>query len=157
MILTVDVGTRIGGTPAPKGSLRCVSRHARGWHSNLQEDNHATAPWRGLVCRAARRITAQTGVTGIVGPIGVDITVTLPLPASVRPEKRTWPYVKGKGAGDVDKLARTILDGLQDAGLYADDAQVVELTVRKCYPHTPGVPDRLDRPGATIRIYPIGA
>lgn len=157
MILTVDVGAHIWGTPAPKGSLRCVSRHVRGWHPNLQEDNAATKPWRDAVCRAARRITAQTGVTGIEGPIGVDITVTLPLPASVRPAKRTWPYVKGKGAGDVDKLARTILDALQDAGMYADDAQVVQLAVTKCYPHTPNVPDQLERPGATIRIYPIGA
>jgi len=50
-----------------------------------------------------------------------------------------------------------VLDGLQDAGLFTDDCLVVELPARKTYSDTPGAQDRLERPGAVIRIYPIGA
>jgi hypothetical protein len=66
--------------------------------------------------------------------------------------ERLWPWMKGK---DVDKLARAILDGLTMSKLYGDDSQVCRLTITKCYPDTPGVPDRLDHPGAVIRVGPI--
>jgi hypothetical protein len=50
-----------------------------------------------------------------------------------------------------------ILDALEDAGIYEDDAQVVELTARKTFRDGPGVlPDVLPRPGARLRLYPIG-
>lgn len=111
------------------------------------EDNKATKPWRRDVARAAKRLPPA----GFGQAIGVEVTITLERPKTVT---RTHPTAS-RGGGDVDKLARTILDALQDAGTFPDDAVVVELTVRKSYPDGP-LPDALPYPGALIRVYPIG-
>ena len=44
---------------------------------------------------------------------------------------------------DADKLARSLLDAISDAGVWRDDAQVAELHVRKVYGDRPGVRVRL--------------
>jgi Holliday junction resolvase RusA-like endonuclease len=137
----------VPGTPAPKGSM--IPGRTRDGRLFVREDNRATKPWRKKVYAAGLLLMKRAGGT-ILGPVGVDVTLTLARPATV---DRQWPHVRG--SNDVDKLARTVLDGLQDSGLIRDDAQVVELVARKCYPDSP-CPDRLDRPGAVIRIYPIG-
>jgi Holliday junction resolvase RusA-like endonuclease len=141
---------RLYGLPAPKGSLRCVGRRGRRAHV-LIEDNKNTKPWRDKVAYAGRRLRITEPWTG---PIGVEVTVTVPRPATVRREGRPWPVTRS--SYDVDKLARVILDGLQDAQVFRDDSQIVELTIRKAYPDTDDCPDRLDNPGACIRLYPFG-
>lgn len=133
------------GDPAPKGSLKCVGRNGR---HQLIEDNPKTKAWRERIAAAGRLAAARHGQ--IDGPIIVDATFTIERPASVPASKRPWPVTRS--AGDVDKLLRLILDGLDDGGLYGDDAQIVTATACKCYPDTVGVPDRLDRPGVIIRI-----
>lgn len=150
--LTSDLAVRVFGVPTPQGSMTCKAKHVR--KANLQPSNEADLkPWRALVARAGRALP----VTGLVGPIGVEVTLTVNRPKSVT---RPWPSAKanrrGQG-GDIDKLARAVLDGLTESAVFGDDSQVVELTARKCYPDTPGAQDRLERPGAVIRIYPIGA
>ena len=157
--LTRDYAVRVYGSPAPKGSLKCIGARGKQRHV-LIEDNTNTKPWRELVEKAGRALP----VSGLEGPVGVEVTLTLPRPKShygtgrnatvLKPTSPLWPI--SHQAGDTDKLGRTVLDGLQDAELFADDCLVVELTARKCYPTTPGAVDRLDRPGAVIRIYPIG-
>jgi Holliday junction resolvase RusA-like endonuclease len=150
------------GDPAPKGSLKCVGRGTR---HQLVENNHRTAPWRERVSRGARRLS----VSGLSGPLGVELTLTIGRPPShylvdgvtlsAAGRRAPYPSARSRGlGGDVDKLARTILDALEDADVLLDDAQVVELTARKSYPDGPGVlPDALDRPGARIRLYPLEA
>jgi Holliday junction resolvase RusA-like endonuclease len=141
---------RVPGTPAPKGSM--IPGITKDGRLFVREDNKATKPWRDKVCAAGLLLKQRAGGT-ILGPVGIDVTVTVERPRTV---DRQWPTVnRSKGGGDIDKLARTVLDGLQDSGVIGDDAQVVELVARKCYPDSP-CPDRLDRPGAVIRIYPIG-
>lgn len=150
---------RVFGLPAPKGSLKCIGARGKRGHV-LIEDSTNTKPWRELVEKAGRALP----VTGLAGPVGLEVTLTLPRPKShygtgrnatvLKASSPLWPI--SHQAGDTDKLERTVLDGLQDAGLFVDDCLVVELTGRKVYPDTPGVPDRLDRPGAVIRVYPIG-
>lgn len=144
--LTRDYGVKLFGYPVPQGSMTCVGR---GGHHNVQPSNKdALHAWRQRVAAAGRTIP----VTGLTGPLGVEITFTFPRPATIPLTKRAWPAIQKL---DVDKLARAALDGLTDSGLWLDDGLVVELTARKAYPDTPGCPDRLDRPGALIRIYPI--
>lgn len=146
--LTKDLAVRVYGEPVPQGSMTCVGFGGR---HNVQPSNKKQLHvWRDLVARAGRALP----VSGLVGPIGVEVTFTVERPASVPLKKRAWPAVK---KADVDKLARAVLDGLTESKVYGDDSQVVELTARKTYPDTPGASDRLDRPGALIRIYPIGA
>jgi Holliday junction resolvase RusA-like endonuclease len=144
-------GVKVTGPPAPKGSMKCVAKHAPGHHARLVEQlGPAIERWRDRLEPACAILRADQPLTG---PLTVDVTVTLPRPASAPLAKRPWPAVRN---GDIDKLARTILDALTANKVIADDSLVVELTARKCYPDTPGCPDRLDRPGAIIRIYPIG-
>lgn len=149
--LTRDYAVRLYGTPEPQGSMTCKAKHVT--RSNVQPANETELKrWRALVEKAGRALP----VTGLEGPVGVEITLTVAKPRTVT---RDWPSKKAnqKGVGgDIDKLARAILDALEACGLLENDAQVVELTARKCYPTTPGVQDRLDRPGCVLRLYPIG-
>jgi Holliday junction resolvase RusA-like endonuclease len=137
------------GTPKPKGSMvPFIDRATK--QARLKEDaTPALKAWRKLVAAAGRQVATKSQAVLITGPLQVELTITLE-PPKVKPE--VWPW---KRVGDVDKLARAVLDSLTDSGVIGDDAQICRLTATKCYPDTPGVPDRLDRPGAVIRIGPI--
>jgi Holliday junction resolvase RusA-like endonuclease len=162
-VIASEIVLTIGGTPVGKGSLKCIGTRGTRTHV-LVEDNPRTQAWREEVARAAR--SAEFEVAGEGQPIGVEITSTLPRPNGhygtgrnahrVKPSSPDHPTVKG--SGDVDKLARLVLDALEDADVLANDAQVVEVLSRKSYPDD-GVrlplPDTLDAPGVRIRIYPI--
>lgn len=80
----------------------------------------------------------------------VEVDFYLPRPASVSMKKRPLPIVPP----DLDKLARGLLDGLNqgydtgkvgDGVIYGDDSQVVSLIARKFY-----ADDR--EPGAVVVI-----
>lgn len=135
---------RIFGHPAPKGSMKCVGRGTR---HQLVEANKNTAPWRTLIASAGPHLMGPDGHSWD-GPVAIHLTFTLDRPTSV---KRRWPTTQHKGAGDVDKLARTVLDGIEDSGALANDAQVCLLTVVKCYPDTPGQ-NQLGQAGVLITI-----
>ena len=146
-------GVKIAGlTPAPKGSMKCIGARGTVKHQ-LIEDNPDTAPWRRAVAAAAR-----THV-----PVELVITYSIPRPKSHYGTGRNAGVVKAsapprpstQGTGDVDKLERNVLDGLQDAGTLVNDAQVTDVTHKKRWCGAPGA-DVLDVPGAVIRIYPMG-
>lgn len=139
---------KVFGDPAPKGSLKCVGTKGR---HQLVEDNKATKPWRQRIHKAAKHL--QVDGQPWDGPVAVSLTFTIERPASVPLKKRAWPQVHG--TGDTDKLARTVLDGLEDVGVLGNDAQVCVLSSVKCYPDTPGVLDQMDRPGVVIRIFAL--
>jgi Holliday junction resolvase RusA-like endonuclease len=152
MKLTRPLAFKVYGTPAPQGSLRTIGN---GKARRLINDNPKTGPWRERVAKGGRALMAHHHYPEpIDGPITVTVTTTLQRPVSIKPHKRWWPYLQSPGHGDVDKLARTVLDALVDARVIANDAQVVELVAVKAYRDTPTAPDRLHRPGAVIRIYP---
>lgn len=147
---------KITGTPAPKGSLKCVGR--AGQHRLIEDDKAAAGkPWRTLVTLAGKKLLAEAGDQLRQGPLSIDLTFTVNRPAGVRPAERMWPWKRGqasKGTGaDLDKLARMALDGLVDSGLIGDDSQVVDLHAMKAYPDTLDCVDRLAEPGAVIRVW----
>ena len=165
--LTRDYAVRIYGTPATKGSMKCIGARGKIKHQLVEQLEKMLTPWRALVVKGGMALP----VTGLVGPIGVEMTVTIARPKShyrtgryahlLRDDAPLWPCQEG--TGDVDKYGRAVLDSLQTgkastpgAGTVKTDAQVVELTARKCYSDTPGATDRLERPGCVIRLYPIG-
>jgi Holliday junction resolvase RusA-like endonuclease len=59
--------------------------------------------------------------------VSVEIHLALP-----RKNPRD-PFPTNQHTGDIDKHARNILDALADAGVYANDSQVVLLQVVKLY------------------------
>jgi Holliday junction resolvase RusA-like endonuclease len=164
--------TVIHGEPEKQGSLvgflaprhpgfkatpiwKTIQAQLKGGHVRvvvIEEAKESLKRWRTLVKSAGEEIQKVAGSQLAVGPVQVEATVTLARPKSVKLLERLWPWMKGK---DVDKLARAILDGLTMSQLYGDDSQVCRLTITKCYPDTPGVVDRLDHPGAVIRVGPI--
>lgn len=117
----------VEGIPAPQGSKRHVG------NGRLIESSKKVAPWRLAVATAAR---AQDAIFD--APVSVVVVFLLPKPQ--RPRHRlhiTRP--------DIDKLARSTLDGLTGA-LITDDSIVFHLDVSKRYV------EAHETPGAVITV-----
>lgn len=140
----------VHGTPAPKGTLKCVGQNGR--HQLVEQDRTKIGkPWRRLIAQAGEAVAARAG-DSLTGPVSVEATFTLDRPGSAG--TRLWPWRRTRQHNaDVDKLARMLLDGLTDGKVWGDDMQVVELNVRKTYPDNPDCPDALPSSGAVIRIW----
>jgi Holliday junction resolvase RusA-like endonuclease len=74
----------------------------------------------------------------MAGPVGVSLRFWLPVRDAVATR-----------SGDVDKLARNVLDALTKAGAYGDDVQVTKLQVEK-YPARPH-----PGPGLLLKVWPL--
>lgn len=111
------------GTPIPKGSTKAfyIPRLKR---AVVTHDNPKTKGWGQAVVDAAREALGA-GVP-MDGPVALVLAFYLPKPKSA-PRRVTQPLKKP----DLDKLVRCVKDGLTRAGVYHDDAQVVELMGRK--------------------------
>jgi Holliday junction resolvase RusA-like endonuclease len=113
---------QVFGDPVPQGSKRAFVVKNR---PVVVDDNKATLrSWRSAVIDAAR--AGINGDAPELGPIRVTLMFFLRRPQ--RP-KAGVPIVKP----DIDKLARAVLDGMMDAGVFRDDSQVTTLTARKRY------------------------
>lgn len=140
-----EVVFSVYGMPAPQGSKKFVGTTKTG-RGLLVESSKKVKPWRMDVKAAAEAIATAIGGP-LDGPLRVSMVFTLPKPASAPKTRRTWPDRKP----DVSKLARSTEDAISDAGLWADDARVVEYTrLAKVFPHEDQ--DALDRPGVRVRI-----
>ena len=136
---------RVAGLPVTQGSKRAV---LRGKRAGLIDANDAKLrPWR----EAVRAVAADAwgNHPPIAGPVRVLVLFALHKPASAPKSRRSWPM--GARSGDVDKLARAVLDAITDAGVWRDDAQVVRLEVIKDYP------EHVEQmsPGAIVRLWGI--
>ncbi len=103
-------------------------------HAILGESSKKVAPWRqDVVAAAAAEIRNHPpGWTPIAA--GVELLIEFympPRPPTGHPKtRRTIPDVTPP---DLDKLIRSTCDALKTAGVYADDARVVEVSARKRY------------------------
>lgn len=129
---------RVVGKPAPQGSKKGF---IRGGRVNLVESSKDVAPWRESVKHDAMQ---AVGTPMLEGPVMVDLTFYLSRPASA-PKRITRPFKKP----DLDKLVRSTLDGLTDAGMWVDDSQVVSLFASKHFAV-------MSPPGVDITIKPAG-
>lgn len=135
------------GMPAPQGSKRFVGTTKTG-RGLLVESSKKVKPWRQDVRAAAEQLREQVGhLMPMDGPLRVSMVFTVPKPASAPKKRRTWPDRKP----DVSKLARSTEDALSDAGVWADDARVVEYSrLAKVYPCED--PEALPSPGVRITV-----
>lgn len=143
------------GTPAGQGSKKAVL--PRGHHRPIVLEQHPEGhkAWRTSVKDAARDVlTGWAGGHPLVGPLAVAVVWTLKkpkMPAKRRVGGQLVPYVAYPATRpDVDKLERSVLDSLKDAGVYGDDGQVVCLVGTKAYPGE--WPWSLEVPGCTILV-----
>ena len=137
------------GTPAPQGSKRFVG--IKGGRGVMIESSKAVKPWREAVkCAALDAMPPGSPWYQIAGPIRVRMVFTLPKPKSAPKGRITYPDRKP----DLSKLVRATEDALTDAGVWQDDARVIECVAVKAYPIIPHVPGTmiLDRPGCVIEI-----
>ncbi|WP_213451556.1 RusA family crossover junction endodeoxyribonuclease [Rhizomonospora bruguierae] len=143
---------KVYGQPAPQGSKSF--RGIWGGKAILTESSKAVKPWRDAVRADAIFALAQrTGDswTPLDCPLAVEMVFTMPKPASAPKRRRTWP----SRMPDLSKLARSTEDALTDAGIWRDDARVVEYRrLAKVYPGEDV--DALSSPGVVIRIHAIG-
>lgn len=128
----------VPGIPAPQGSKSF--KGFRGGKPILAESSAKVKPWRTLVTTFAYE--RRDHASPIVGACDVSLIFYLPRPASVSVRKRPFPSVKP----DLDKLIRSTLDGLTDAGMFGDDSQVIVLSAEKHYAANG------DPPGCQVRV-----
>lgn len=155
----------IPGTPASKGSMKCIGRRGKVGHVLVESVDNKD--WRDAVSTwAGRKLTPFEARV----PLSAEMTFTLDRPRSHYGTGRNAGVLKtsapafpvGHNTGDVDKLLRLVLDALQDAGVLPDDCQVIEVTARKVYVSPSPVDDpwsvaydALGHPGVVIRLSPI--
>lgn len=133
------------GSPAPQGSKRFVG--VKGGHGVMIESSKAVKPWREAVkCAAIDVMIVNEPRSPLSCPLNVHMIFTVPKPKSAPKSRRTWPDRKP----DLDKLCRSTIDALTDAGVWEDDARIVKLNAKKCYPSEET--GSLSTPGAVIQI-----
>ena len=106
------IGFHVVGLPAPQGSKRHVGNGV------MIESSKKVKPWRQDVVAAA---LDHRPATPLDGPLFAYMVFTLPRPKSAV-KARTAP----DRTPDLSKLLRSTEDALTTAGLWADDARVVD-------------------------------
>jgi Holliday junction resolvase RusA-like endonuclease len=146
----------VRGRPAPQGSKRGVAR-TTGKGADLKivgirqiEMSPHVGVWRDDVKAAAETRIGLTGHKPWDCPLRVRMVFTVRKPASAPKRRRTWPGTMP----DLSKLCRSTEDALTAAGVWKDDARVVEYTrLAKVYPGED--PEALEVPGVRISVEPV--
>lgn len=132
------------GQPRPQGSKTLARAGSKVW---MRDADNRLKPWRSQLAAALAEMAEAVGWERAERDeaVAVNIMVVLQRPkahftaqglvrelaAHLRPTR--------KGTGDVDKYARSVLDAITEAGLWADDAQCAPLCITKVYGPTAGV------------------
>lgn len=125
MITLVD--TFVPGRPKTKGSLsatgpkcKCTPDCKGYLKTTMHESVVGSKRWLALVAKQCAQAYRPIGAPPHAGPVMVSLLFSLPV----------VNVVAGR-PGDVDKLARNVLDALTRAQVYVDDVQVVTLLAQK--------------------------
>lgn len=125
------------GTPAPQGSKRAFVVNGR---PVMAESSKKVKPWRQDVKAAALEVIATLpGFQSIEGAVSVTAHFYLPRPQGhygsgrnagrLKDSAPAFPAVKP----DLDKLLRSTMDALGEAGCWRDDSRVVDVVAAKFY------------------------
>lgn len=136
-LAAVELVIDVLGVPAPQGSKRHVGRGI------LVESSRKVGPWRDSVALAAHAAMLECGFAALSGPLRLEIVFRMYRPRSA-PKSRLRPFQRP----DLSKLVRSTEDALTTAGVWGDDAQVVDLVASKVFA-LPG-----EGLGARIKVRP---
>lgn len=117
----------VPGIPQPKGSSRAFA-HKHSGKIIVQNANKKSMPWQNQVSWEANEHRPEQPFEG---PVSMSLEFSFVKPKS---SKRKSPTVRP----DLDKLARNILDSLENI-FYHNDAQVTAMFITKAYADAPGV------------------
>lgn len=132
------------GKPAPQGSKRYVG------NGQMVESSPDLWPWRNAVTMAAAQ--KMEGQLPLEGPVAVVVTFQFARPKNHYGTGKNAGQLRASapkmhsGAPDIDKLQRSTFDGLTDARVWGDDAQVASVSAEKEFAEIG------ERPGALILI-----
>jgi Holliday junction resolvase RusA-like endonuclease len=149
------------GVAEPKGSIRVLPRHGRGFPVTLRtvqellssvvatSDNPDVKAWQRAIakeawCAQQDLPPIQRGV--LQGAVALTVAFYLPRPSGLA-KGYLGPHVKKP---DLDKLIRAVKDALTSVA-WADDSQVSNVSALKAYAAVD------ERPRAEISIHPIEA
>lgn len=144
LLATESIVIVVYGTPGPQGSKKFVglSKSGRGI---LVESSAKVKPWRENVHAAALAVRGRHAPLDCALSVRMVFTMQKPIAAPKR--RRTYPM----RTPDLSKLIRSTEDALTSAGIWADDARVVEYArAAKVYPGED--PEALEAPGVRITI-----
>lgn len=150
------VDLAVYGRPAPQGSKKGF---VRGGRVAMVEMSKHVKPWREDVRAAALTwIARNPDLYPLPGALSVDMTFSIVRPKGHYGTGRNAHLLKPSAPAhpasmpDLSKLLRATEDALTSAGLWSDDARVVEYgRLSKVYVDAPD-PDCLSAPGAVIRV-----
>lgn len=143
----LDVTVR--GIPAPQGSKRAYVNRYTG-RAALTESSKKVRPWRDAVRSS---IAAQWLAPTLDEPLRLWVVFAFARPAGHFGTGRNATVLKASapishtGKPDLDKLVRSTMDAIKDAGVVRDDSRIVEITAYKLY-----VGGLMEHPGAHIII-----
>jgi Holliday junction resolvase RusA-like endonuclease len=120
----------VAGVPVQQGS-KIPGVTKKGVPYLRESTDRKLRPWRAAVEDAAS--AAMVGQPMLKGPVGLSVEFYFPIVASDR--ERFWKHT----APDLSKLVRAVEDAITNAGVWEDDARVVEYgTINKTHHETPG-------------------
>jgi crossover junction endodeoxyribonuclease RusA len=130
----------VHGQPQAQGNHR-INRSGR-----IYDSNRELKEWRYNIAWAARLAMGATDGVHFRGPVSVRVVFSLKPPKKW--DGKSYPTKRP----DIDKLMRAICDGMTEAGVYADDSQVIYSAGLKVYV---GQLDALDEPGILATVSAI--
>lgn len=129
---TVVFSFRIEGTPKPKARPRTVRNPKTGFVQTYTPATtvnwEQTVVWQAKQALAGLAIDHDLGSLPFAGRIVADVRINVERPKSL-PKSVLFP-LKSR-PGDVDNLAKSVLDALQLAGVIEDDKTVTDLFAYK--------------------------
>jgi Holliday junction resolvase RusA-like endonuclease len=137
------------GVPQPAGSKKAFP-HSKTGRIMIVDDAKLSRPWKQEVAHAAR--ARLYGEKPIIGPIAVQVWFYMPRPKGHYGTGANADKLRAKAPKhhtvrpDTSKLWRCVEDALTTAGVWRDDAQVVDQSVRKMYA------DEAEAAGTFIRV-----
>lgn len=123
----------IPGKPTPQGSKKAFVINGR---AILVDASGGNKSWRKLVTETIR---AHKDYIQLPGAVNVSLVFYME-----RAKTNKKPFMTQ--APDVDKLARSVLDGITDSQIIEDDSRVIYLTARKHWAE-------VGEPGVLITIW----
>lgn len=137
------------GAPVGQGRISSLGTGRPSVHSNAA----ILLPWRQTVAAAAHNAklaAVHRDRFPLTGPVGLHAHFTVAKPKSAPKRRRTFPITRP----DLSHYLRAAEDALQAAGVYLDDAQIVDEHQTKHYPGEHA--QALDVPGVVIYVYAVG-
>jgi hypothetical protein len=133
----MELDVWVAGRPRTKGSLRPVKAPGSG-RVKMVEEVRQSSEWRRTIVNAAVLEISEPAAGGrrvlhggwpMLGAVAVTLAFYFAPTAEALKTGLHFPITRYYG--DVDKLTRNVLDALQDAHVYGDDAHVARLTTDK--------------------------